>query len=122
MDAQLSKPDPTNERLTPGALQDFYASHLNTWRETELSQAEYCRQNGLNRHRFGYWKRKLFKKEEAVEFIMLPTPVKESVISCSQDQGTSPIRLMVGSRISLEIPDNFSPGLLEKVLHVLQVL
>ena len=120
-DNQLSKTDSRNEKLNAGTLQEFYANHLKVWRESNLSQAEYCRQNQLHRHRFGYWKRKLQKKDKPVEFVMLPAPVQETATSYSQDQG-SPLRLMVGSRVGLEIPDNFSPMTLEKVLHVLQVL
>ena len=29
------------------------------WRESGLSQSEYCREQGLSRHQFRYWRRKL---------------------------------------------------------------
>jgi hypothetical protein len=100
----------------------FYQKHLANWRGTGLSQAEYCRRNGLIRHRFGYWKKKLFTEERQVEFAVFPVNLSEHSVPCIQDRVSSPLRLMVNSRFSLEIPDQFSQDTLTKVLQVLQVL
>ena len=118
----LSKTDSPEDGWLPGAQRKFYEQHLNTWQGTGFSQAKYCRQNGLNRHRFGYWKRKLLNEEKPVEFVMLPANLPEPAVLYSHDEHMSPLRLMVGSRVSLEIPNRFSPEALEKVLQVLQVL
>ncbi len=100
----------------------FYQKHLNKWNGTGLSQAEYCRRNDLSRHRFGYWKRKLFKEEGQVGFAVLPVSFSEQRAPFVQDEVSSPLRLMVDSRFSLEIPDRFSQDTLAKVLQVLQAL
>ena len=100
----------------------FYQKHLAKWKDTGLSQAEYCRQNGLIRHRFGYWKRKLFKEGRQVEFAVLPVNLSEHNVPFIQDSVPSPLRLIVDSRFNLEIPDQFSQDTLTKVLQVLQVL
>ncbi|WP_321495871.1 IS66 family insertion sequence element accessory protein TnpA [uncultured Desulfobacter sp.] len=86
----------------------FYQKHLANWKDTGLSQAEYCRRNGLIRHRFGYWKKKLFKEEGQVEFAVLPVSLSEQSTPFIRDNISSPLRLMVDSRFSLEIPDQFS--------------
>ena len=33
--------------------------HVNAWRESGLSQADYCRQQGLNRKTFSVWTRRI---------------------------------------------------------------
>lgn len=103
-------------------LSQFYQQHFNTWKRSGLSQAEYCRQNDLNRHRFGYWKRKLSKTENQVEFVMLPANLPEQGVPCTQSEMSSSLHLTVDSRLSLEIQDRFSPETLKKVLQVLEVL
>lgn len=100
----------------------FYQKHLTNWKGTGLSQAEYCRRNGLLRHRFGYWKRKLFKEEEQVEFAVLPVNLSEQSVPFIRDNVFSTLRLMVDARFSLEIPDQFSQDTLTKVLQVLKEL
>lgn len=100
----------------------FYQKHLTNWKSTGLSQAEYCRRNGLVRHRFGYWKRKLFKDEGQVQFAVLPVSLSEQSVPFIRDNVSSPLRLMVDARFSLEIPEQFSQDTLKKVLQVLQVL
>jgi hypothetical protein len=37
----------------------YWQEHFTRWRASGLSQSEYCRQAGLSRHRFKYWRRKL---------------------------------------------------------------
>jgi hypothetical protein len=36
-----------------------WPQHFERWRQSGLTQSEYCRQAGLSRHRFKYWRRKL---------------------------------------------------------------
>lgn len=115
----------TNSQESPASGEtprQFYQKHLANWKDTGLSQAEYCRRNGLIRHRFGYWKKKLFKEEGQVKFAVLPVSLSEQSTPFIRDNISSPLRLMVDSRFSLEIPDQFSQDTLTKVLQILQVL
>jgi hypothetical protein len=36
-----------------------WPQHFERWRQSGLTQSEYCRQAGLSRHRFKYWRRQL---------------------------------------------------------------
>ena len=61
---------------TQKIIQDhpFWQSHLSQWRETEQTQAAYCRQHELCPHQFSYYKRKLVNpfapvKAKAVGFV-----------------------------------------------------
>lgn len=51
--ATLLNPVPESNEET------YWREHFTRWRESGLSQSEYCHQAGLSRHRFKYWRRKL---------------------------------------------------------------
>ena len=58
-------------------LKTFWNNHLRQWKETSLSQAQYCKKNGLLVQRFGYWKRKLMTNTNTLptqsnSFVQLP--------------------------------------------------
>jgi hypothetical protein len=39
--------------------EQYWQSHFARWRESGLTQSEYCHQEQLSRHRFKYWRNKL---------------------------------------------------------------
>ena len=52
----------TNSEIPPKMESDQepdWVEHFTQWRQSGLTQREYCRQAGLSRHRFKYWRRKL---------------------------------------------------------------
>jgi len=42
----------------------FWTEHVDSWQQTDLTQAAYCQKHDLLVHRFGYWKRKLIEPEK----------------------------------------------------------
>lgn len=42
----------------------FWTEHVESWQQTDLTQAAYCQKHDLLVHRFGYWKRKLIEPEK----------------------------------------------------------
>jgi hypothetical protein len=48
----------TGQNLDPSS-RDYWEFHINKWKESDMSQAAYCRQNGLKWHDFYYWKNKV---------------------------------------------------------------
>jgi hypothetical protein len=40
------------------SLQQTWQHHVQAWKTTNLSQAQYCRTHGLDQSQFSYWKRK----------------------------------------------------------------
>ncbi|MBT4287341.1 MAG: IS66 family insertion sequence element accessory protein TnpB [Deltaproteobacteria bacterium] len=95
-------------------LRAFWSSHLEQWSETNMSQADYCRQHGLSSRSFTYWKTKYKKKNLPVEFVQL-TP--EAVGGRMSD-----LKLNIGSGLQVEIPDGSSQATLERVLMTLKIL
>ena len=47
-----------------GEKTNLWSAHIEAWRQSGVSQAEYCRKNGINNHQFGYWKKKFTNKEK----------------------------------------------------------
>ena len=110
---QIQEHNPNQQRS------QYWRTHFEEWTRTELSQVEYCRQNGLRSNRFTYWKRKFQRKNLPIAFVQVPSPSDNSILFC-QNESKSPLRLIVKSDYAIEIPDGFSSDTLEKVLLTLK--
>ena len=53
--------DATNlpEELEPKEKRQFWEGHIQSWQQSGLTQAEYCRQNDLKNHRWWYWRKRI---------------------------------------------------------------
>ena len=111
--ASVEQPISDDER------EQFWRSHMELWAPSGLSQAEYCRQNGLNIARFRYWKRRFSMTKLPVKFIQVPTGPIHSTRLLQNTEAPS-LRITMGSEFSIEVSDNFSPETLEKVLLTLK--
>lgn len=49
-----------------GSKRRFWAAHVAAWERSGLTQTAYCREYGLSRHAFGWWRRK-FRDRPATE-------------------------------------------------------
>jgi hypothetical protein len=57
--------------------QGFWAQHVERWKTSSLSQAQYCKKHQLNAHSLSYHKRKLETQHALVKgtgFIQVPVP------------------------------------------------
>jgi len=94
---------------------ETWTSHVEAWKESGLSQVDYCRKHDLSRHRFTYWKCKLGKKTNPVKFI----PISEDPFrSQTGYHNQTPIRLNIGG-YQIEIGDGFSPETLSSLMFTL---
>ena len=60
----------TISNTAPIENEKFWLHHVQMCKESGLLRSEYCRQNGLNYHRFGYWiKKKSRSQTQAHELI-----------------------------------------------------
>ena len=97
----------------------YWQGHISGWRESNLSQAEYCRRKSLSIKSFGYWKRKQSKTEpESVKFF--PLVVQKS--KERQPRASSLELTLQDKRFSIEIREDFSPALLNRVILSLEEL
>jgi len=49
----------------------FWKQHIESWQESGLSQADYCRRNDLKPHQLTYWKKRFCRTETGVSFVPL---------------------------------------------------
>jgi len=97
----------------------YWQKHVASWRESNLSQVEYCRLNNLAINNFGYWNRKGNKATSAhPHFFPLvaagPGPM---------DKRASALQLNIQEkRFSIEIGEDFSPIVLRRLIATLEQL
>lgn len=93
-----------------------WAGHIESWKESGKSQAQYCRDNGLSPKLFYYWKRKHEEKHEAgvrlVPVGMHPIQVHQAVSSAA------PLVLIVG-QYKVEIGTGFNTATLAMLVRTL---
>ena len=101
-------------RSEPGQKCKFWQAHVKSWKDSNLSQAEYCRRQGLKTHRLCYWVNKKSAKPAhplaLVEIPMQKIPVRSDAA----------LKLTIDNHYQIEIADHFSSATLEQILHVLR--
>lgn len=94
----------------------YWQGHIESWRQSGLSQAEYCRRQSLSIKTFGYWKRKQGKT--------IPGDLKFFPLFLSNPQHVQePLKLQLTlqkKRFTIEIREDFSPTLLKKIILSLE--
>lgn len=96
----------------------FWREHIASWQETDISQAEYCRRNGLKSKSFTYWKKRQGQtKVNPVSFVPVPLAPAMAV---GQKNGGASLCLVLGDRYRVEVGDDFSVSTLQRLVHVLE--
>ena len=103
-----------------GSRRRFWERHVESWRLSNLSQAQYCRRHGLSPQSFSYWKNR----------IELSSPMSHALVElplCSFSEKTTPessagITIRVGECYRVEISRGFDADALERVLRVVGCL
>lgn len=96
----------------------YWQRQIESWRQSGLSQAEYCRINSLPIKNFGYWKKRNCRLTgEPLNFfpLVLSSPLRT--------QEPSSLQLTIQEkRFTIEIKEDFSPTILKKLILSLEEL
>jgi hypothetical protein len=95
----------------------FWKQHIEGWRVSDRTQADYCRRHDLLYHRFVYWKRKFqpVSKPALVE-------VKLSPGLCPKiPESASSLRVSV-KRFQVAVDPGFDPEVLGRLVYTLEQL
>lgn len=92
---------------------EFWKKQIQSWQESGLNQAEYCRNHDLISHRFTYWKNKLVKPEKS-PISLVQVNMKASPLH--------PLRLVFGDPYYVEIDRDFDPVVLRQLLYTVKNL
>lgn len=99
---------------------EFWRGHITAWKRSGLSQRKYCSHHSLALSSFTYWQRKIkHGKEERPRFY----PLTVTPVTTNGNCMAAALSLFVQKeRFRLEIPADFSPALLQKVIATLEQL
>ncbi len=102
-----------------GEKTNLWLAHVEAWRQSGMSQTEYCRKNGINNHQFGYWKKKFTRKEKSAQCsAFVAIPIQHRTASNS-DQSDSGVTVNI-SGITIQLTTRFSETAFRRVVTVLQ--
>ncbi len=93
----------------------FWQLHINAWKQSGMSQTDFCRRHELNIKIFGYWKRKLCSRPNGVNFV--PVSIKPS--HTASVKSVSSLKIVTGNGLSVEVNDGFNPATLRMLLDTI---
>jgi hypothetical protein len=97
----------------------YWKQHIDSWQETGLTQAEYCRQHNLKHHQLVYWKKRFIKTETDVSFVPLKL---EDLLDMPARADRAPLCLVIDDQFKIEIRAGFDAPLLRQLIFVLRGL
>ena len=110
---QLSKAEHLEQKRS------YWKQHIDTWQETGLTQAEYCRRHNLKHHQLVYWKKRFLKTEADVSFVPLKL---EDLLDIPARQDQASLTLVINNDFKIEIRAGFDAQLLRQLIYVLRRL
>ena len=99
----------------------YWQGHIQSWKQSGLSQAIFCKDQSLALSTFAYWRRKIKQegKDRPRFFPLALVPSPESRNKCQAHR----LRLILGDkRFLLEIDDDFSEQTLKRLVVALEQL
>ncbi|MCK9638242.1 MAG: IS66 family insertion sequence element accessory protein TnpB [Methylobacter tundripaludum] len=91
--------------------------HVKAWRESGLSQADYCRQQGINPKTFSAWARRALPIDKNTPLDVVSVQVAPSPPTAAAEAGAIFLRLAHG--VQLELSTAVSPRWLAELLRCL---
>jgi hypothetical protein len=110
MTIEISRQDLVTEKRR------YWRQHLEAWQASGLTQVAYCRQSGLSRFQFQYWKRRF------QESVSLPALIEVPFASVMARKPNQALRLLVGDQYQIAVERDFDPVALRQLIGVLDRL
>lgn len=97
----------------------YWKDHIDSWQESGLNQAEYCRRHNLKHHQLVYWKKRFLKAETDVSLV--PLKLDELLdMPCHSDQAA--LCLIIDDHFKIDIRSGFDAQLLRQLILALRGL
>jgi hypothetical protein len=98
----------------------YWKQHIDSWQETGLTQAEYCRRHNLKHHQLVYWKKRFsHAPETGVSFVSLKL---EDLVDGAAQPDRGSFCLVINNHFKVEIKAGFDAQLLRQLIFVLWAL
>ena len=98
----------------------YWKQHIDSWQQTGLTQAEYCRRHNLKHHQLVYWKKRFLKTETDVTFV--PLKFKDLLDIPSSGPEHASLTLVIDNQFKIEIRAGFDPQLLRQLIFSLRAM
>ena len=92
----------------------YWQAHVKAWKDSNLSQAEYCRSQGLKTHRLCYWVNKKSARPDH-PLVLVEIPIQKMPV-----RSDAALKLTIDNHYQVEIADHFLPETLEQILLTLR--
>lgn len=105
--------------LSRAGKRSFWEKRIEQWKETGLSEVQYCRLKNIKIRSFRLWKRKIVDGNAVPTLVEVPLDIDNaspvSILSpCPQ------LRVVVDRHFRIEIEKGFDPEVFEQVVRVLR--
>jgi hypothetical protein len=111
--------DPKSRGEEPDQKRSYWKQHIDSWQNSGLTQAEYCRRLQLKEHQLTYWKKRFCQGEARTEFVPVPTaPLTTAKPPATEGK----LRIILQNGLKVEVTSGFDPRLLCQVLVALREL
>ena len=97
----------------------YWKQHIDSWQQTGLTQAEYCRRHNLKHHQLVYWKKRFLNTETGVTFVPLKL---EDLLDIPSGPEHASLTLVVDHQFKIEIRAGFDPQLLRQLIFSLRAM
>ena len=97
----------------------YWKQHIESWQQTGLSQAEYCRRHHLKHHQLVYWKKRFVKSETQVSFAALKL---DDLLDRPWLAQPATLCLVFNEQFKIEIRAGFDAQLLRQLIFALRGL
>ena len=97
----------------------IWQAHLNAWRKSGLSRAEYCRRNNISYHALRYWQKKR-ERLSSSEITFVPVPFTGAVQNDVVRKRISGLKVEFGNRFKIDVSDDFSSATLTRLISALE--
>ena len=97
----------------------FWEQQIQQWRDSGLTQTEFCRLQNLKPHQLTYWKKRFHRTQAPVSLIELQLGSALQSHTCSNG---SPLRLILDEQYRIDIDGGFDPFTLQQLVLTLRQL
>lgn len=110
-----------NPRPASSEKEAFWSSHMQQWRDSDLSQADYCAQHRLKTYQFQYWRSKLraksAKAKSSLRLVQLET--KTDWNAPVRPERVYPLKIHIGKAV-IEVGSDMPPETLRQFVKALE--
>ncbi len=107
--------DKNTRQLSRGKGPEFWAKHIQAWKNSGLNKTEYCLKHNLYIATFYYWCRKL-NRSSTSDNKVVPLPYKLQ----GSDSQPKAITLNISQRFQVDIQGDFDSSVLQKLINTLE--